>query len=94
MLEAAIDFLDTCMCLIQMDVQRHIDRCTCLYNSLNFSELNEDVDVLMMEEELRQMYSKSLTAVCERTVGVAWLNIIRIEGIVYGRRYSIVAYLS
>jgi hypothetical protein len=72
MLEAAIDFLDTCMCLIQMDVQRHIDRCKCLYNSLNFSELNEDLDVLMMEE-LRQMYSEEdMESVVERRDVFKW----------------------
>ncbi len=72
MLEAAIDFLDTCMCLIQMDVQKHIDRCKCSYNSLNFSELNEDLDVLMMEE-LRQMYSEEdMESVVERRDVFKW----------------------
>ena len=61
------------MSLIHIDeVKKHIDRCKCSYNSLNFSELNEDLDVLMMEE-LRQMYSEEdMESVVERRDVFEW----------------------
>jgi len=54
------------------EVQKHIDRCKYPYDSLNFTELNEDLDILMIEE-LRQMYSEEdMESIIERREVFKW----------------------
>ena len=53
-------------------MQKHIDRCKCSYDSLNFSELNEDLDIMMIEE-LWQMYSEEdMESIVERRDVLKW----------------------